>query len=458
MVVEDDKLVRKSLIQRMNWEKFNMCVVAEAKNGEKALDELNQTEVDLIITDLAMPIMSGIDLIREVRKSYPHIFIVVLTLHRDFEYIQEVMRLGAIDYIAKVELDDQTMDKTLQRIHTRVEKELDANPTFSRASDEYEPSLFLMTNKVLDLNTFASLKIPMQKMDKIHPTIVQFTMDVKEQNIVIDTLLSNQERLNEFLVIRVNNRIDQWLLWKERLIEYKDNILFYELSNHDKIRIINENELIFPPQDLSRSVDDIQTKLLSLEWVNDIEELDEILDQVNQVRIPKMQLNAIISLAINECSRVYSDFFKEGIHLKQNFQYWSDVVSQMHHVHDEISSSLFSQSLSPEANQCITKAINIIDKHLSSPLTANDVAMQVNMSRSYFSVCFKNITGHTFNEYIRIMRIDKAKNYLVHTNLKIGVIAENVGYRDIKYFSKLFKQETGMLPTEYRKKYEKSDR
>src|SRR5690606_18966282 len=100
MVVEDDKLVRKNLINKLNWDNYGMRVVAEAKNGEKALEELNKVDVDLMITDLAMPIMSGIDLIREVRKLYPNIFVVVLTLHQDFEYIQEVMRLGAIDYIA----------------------------------------------------------------------------------------------------------------------------------------------------------------------------------------------------------------------------------------------------------------------------------------------------------------------------------------------------------------------
>ncbi len=91
--------------------------------GEKALEFLREQKVDLIITDLAMPIMSGIELIRKVKQWYPSVFIVVLSLHQDFEYIQEAMRLGAIDYIAKVELDTNSMDETLERIHNRIQSE-----------------------------------------------------------------------------------------------------------------------------------------------------------------------------------------------------------------------------------------------------------------------------------------------------------------------------------------------
>ena len=88
-----------------------MKVVGEAANGEKALDFLKTNRVDLLMTDLAMPVMSGIELIRAVRKLYPSIAIAVLTLHQDFEYIQEALRLGAIDYIAKVELEKNSSKK-----------------------------------------------------------------------------------------------------------------------------------------------------------------------------------------------------------------------------------------------------------------------------------------------------------------------------------------------------------
>lgn len=74
------------------------------------------------------------------------------------------------------------------------------------------------------------------------------------------------------------------------------------------------------------------------------------------------------------------------------------------------------------------------------------------MSRSYFSQCFKQLTGKSFNEYVRHIRIERAKEYLTHTQKPIGWIAEHTGYLDEKYFSRLFREQTGMLPSEYRQK------
>lgn len=72
------------------------------------------------------------------------------------------------------------------------------------------------------------------------------------------------------------------------------------------------------------------------------------------------------------------------------------------------------------------------------------------MSRSYFSQCFKEIAGKTFNDYLRQLRVEKAKEYLLYTNKTIVWIAENTGYMDEKYFSRSFREQIGILPSEFR--------
>lgn len=123
LVVVDDKLVRKGLISMMPWQEFDMKVVGEASNGEKALKFLESNSVDLVLTDLGMPVMSGIELMRILRKSYSEIHVVVLTVHQDFEYVQEALRLGVIDYIAKVDLDleKEQLEDMLKRIADRIQ-------------------------------------------------------------------------------------------------------------------------------------------------------------------------------------------------------------------------------------------------------------------------------------------------------------------------------------------------
>jgi two-component system response regulator YesN len=96
------------------------------------------------------------------------------------------------------------------------------------------------------------------------------------------------------------------------------------------------------------------------------------------------------------------------------------------------------------------RSVRIIHDEFEHQITAIEVAKRVNLSRSYFSRCFKMVTGKTFNDYIRQVRIEKAKEYLQHSNKTISWIAENIGYLDEKYFSRIFREHTGMLPSEYR--------
>lgn len=109
------------------------------------------------------------------------------------------------------------------------------------------------------------------------------------------------------------------------------------------------------------------------------------------------------------------------------------------------------RQLSPGVMKSITKSIQIIYDEISSPLLVQSIAERVNMSRSYFSFCFKKVTGESFNQYVRDKRIKIAKEYLEKTDFTIMEIAEKCGYEDEKYFSRVFKQETGLLPTRYRK-------
>lgn len=122
LIVEDDKLARKGIISMMPWDSYNMKVVGDVPNGAKALDFLASNQVDLMFVDLAMPVMSGIELMEKVRDMYPHVNFVVLTFHENFEYVQTALRLGALDYISKAELESENYDQIFQRILKKLEE------------------------------------------------------------------------------------------------------------------------------------------------------------------------------------------------------------------------------------------------------------------------------------------------------------------------------------------------
>ena len=104
LIIDDDMLTRKGIQMLMPWEKHEMKIVGESSNGQEALGFLEDHAVDLALVDLDMPVMDGMTFIEKASKLYPDLNYVVLTVHTEFEYIQGVLRAGAIDYIAKTQL------------------------------------------------------------------------------------------------------------------------------------------------------------------------------------------------------------------------------------------------------------------------------------------------------------------------------------------------------------------
>ena len=100
----------------------------------------------------------------------------------------------------------------------------------------------------------------------------------------------------------------------------------------------------------------------------------------------------------------------------------------------------------------VQKAIQHIQEYYNQGITLEEVAAKLHVSEEYLSTQFKKQTGRTFTETIRKYRIENVKELLLKSTLKLNQIADMVGYSDPKYMSKVFKDEVGMLPAEYRKK------
>lgn len=160
LVVEDDKLARKGLIHAMPWAEFGMQVVGEANCGQAALDFLSASEADLVLTDFSMPGMSGCDLMRAARLNHPRLAFVVLTFHQELEYAQEAFRLGAIDYIAKIQLDKEGFDEVLGRLRSRFLEWREGLGLVSGGLDESGGAL-----PVLDEEELASIESSLLSFD-----------------------------------------------------------------------------------------------------------------------------------------------------------------------------------------------------------------------------------------------------------------------------------------------------
>ena len=100
-VVDDEKLVRRGIIGLIDWEKYDMKVVGDSGSSEETIQFMEMNQVDLLFSDLEMPGLSGISFLVRVKEVCPEVQIVVLTMHQEFEMIQNALRVGILDYITK---------------------------------------------------------------------------------------------------------------------------------------------------------------------------------------------------------------------------------------------------------------------------------------------------------------------------------------------------------------------
>lgn len=120
LVVEDEELIRKGIVLSLDWAALDCVVVAEASNGEEGLEAAERYDPSLIITDLKMPRMDGLEMLRRLRERGSDAYVIILTAYDNFEYAQSALRLGAVDYLLKP-FHDGDLERAVEALRRRLE-------------------------------------------------------------------------------------------------------------------------------------------------------------------------------------------------------------------------------------------------------------------------------------------------------------------------------------------------
>ena len=122
MLVEDEMLVRESMAQNTNWDKFGFAPPHVFENGRQALEQLESVLPDVVITDICMPEMDGLQFMEEAAKENPGIKVILLTGYAEFEYARKALTLGALDYLLKP-LNPDRMRAVLEKAFQEISEE-----------------------------------------------------------------------------------------------------------------------------------------------------------------------------------------------------------------------------------------------------------------------------------------------------------------------------------------------
>lgn len=189
LIVDDDRFARMGLISMIPWEKYGMRVVGEAANGRRALEFIRQNKVNLMFVDIAMPIMDGIQLIRQVKEEFRDTHFVVLSFHEEFEYVQEALRLGALDYISKDKMEREDYHDIMNRIRKGIvtnspEETEQENRSLQQLGEQLDGILWLYDNYQMDtvLQILSSRDIYIRSLEKLLASVTaRISVDTQVQ-------------------------------------------------------------------------------------------------------------------------------------------------------------------------------------------------------------------------------------------------------------------------------------
>ncbi|QHW34720.1 response regulator [Paenibacillus rhizovicinus] len=445
LFVEDEFFVRQGFVHSLPWEKFGITIIGEADNGDAALAFLRDNEADMLITDLTMPFKSGLELLKEVNTLYPSLATVVLTCHRDFDFVQEALRLGALDYIVKTRLDAAELESALARISERMSQRQQQPKSLSpglllvpiggeirQFPERLRSAHGLSLNRIEGDSWFvpdpgeAAVSLA-EEADAAGWAAVQITEHWNEDSRIIAELLSSYRRYS----------------------------FPYRWSRATASTIVSVAELKrqqFAKRQPAAAVAELAKCWFSCGWIFESELFEEWLVFVQRCEPPVGELAAMTEASLlgwRLSDGLRDAGMPEQLVTSPDF-IWDRWTEELRQSRDCLLRRYESLHYSRDVYASALKSLEVIRRHLKEGLSQGEVARMVGLSRSYFSQIFKSIFMMSFNDYVKALSISTAQRLLAVREHPIYWIAEQAGFKDERYFSRVFREHTGMLPSEYR--------
>lgn len=235
ILVDDEEEVRKSIIKKIEWQAAGFHVVGDAENGEDAMEKIEMLEPDVVLTDIRMPYMDGLQLAEKVRQRYPSMRVVIFSGYDDFEYAQRAIKLNVSEYILKP-VNVEELTSILKRIKENLDLEIEEKRNLSRLREKYRKSLPIIREQFFNELIHKNLKkdLAEQKLREYDIPILGArkwmlaAIDVEEGDVVESLSLHSEEELIPISVMQIV---------REKLEGYCRFALFQSASEADMVVI-----------------------------------------------------------------------------------------------------------------------------------------------------------------------------------------------------------------------------
>ncbi len=529
LLVDDEILVRDAIRENIDWGKLDCELIGDCENGKQAVEFVKTHEVDIVLTDILMPYMDGMELSHFLHDNYPDILIVIFSGFGEFEYAKKAIQYNVSEYMLKP-VTAMELTKVIENMKEKLDsrkKEQRKMESLTQVSQDYHKNANVIRSKALDclVKCTREVQVSLDELERMGITfqaasyrvavfdidtyseMYQMDMDKQQESALMAFVLFNvgdeivvrekagvvyQEGNNRVCIIFAGNRTKEFSESIHRIcheIQKKvKEVIGLETSIGIGSWVRSPYELIYSYRLAAKAIDyryllggnllfDMEEKKTdnSIFLINDLETLTEAIKsgdrrlmeetlgqietEIKSALVEKsyacIYLQQVIRAIGNTCQSLSEEPEKiiaqretllKAVTEQRTFSQAAALVEKYaQEVFDEL------QELNSSSGQRQGMlAMDYIQKNYMDPgLSLNSICSYLNISTSYFSTIFKEMTGETFIEVLTRVRMEKAKELLENTTMKNYEIAEKVGFSDPHYFGISFKKITGKTPTEY---------
>lgn len=509
LIVEDEYITRQGIRNMMDWRAEGFEIVGEACNGKEALELVEKLRPHIVLTDIVMPVMNGLDLEQSLQMKYPDIQVVVLSSYSDFDYVRNSFQSGAVDYVLKPTLDPANLLKTMKEVAARIpgltlqgrrDRSLAAcvgqmlsgfssEETQKQFQKAFRKPCFILAGmdviRIFDGDQTAlegQEKLLSQSLEKNMPGcgFVQLVVDESVLLLVVNFTQSERESVLRML----RNSIGQIARQEPQVCyavsrEFNTPSHLKEVYSGSFLRSLDRNfyykgKHFLTEEDFQESRESEKFNIANYTRLLETLQLEKALDflgnYVNKAiseRSPgEMELKTLVQNAWYQMISVLEDqglnadslsYLKRDCLVKIHACRYAEDFGQLFSVMETDFRSLISKYKIESQGNTIQSILNYIDSHYNEQLTLSSLAKQFNFSYSYLSSYFRSHHTEGFSEYLNKVRILHAAELLRAGTLAISDVCAAVGYTDQSYFARVFKKMTGTTPREYRRKNEKQE-
>ncbi len=499
LLVEDEPATLEGIKSSIDWSAMDISICGEATNGLEAIELIDEQRPDIILCDIRMPKMDGISLINYIQPRYPNIKVIFLSAYSDKEFLKSAIHLNAVDYIYKpfelaelVQAIEKAKTACLEHYTVKntaydndialnlIQKDwIDSSSLDDISIDINNPlvTAIVQFNSKHELNSATELITVNHYLPRFRQVLSQifgesYVISTVNNGYIIHANVDDASVLDMEIVEEFNQLLD--------IVEDTSQILTIGIGNpvsshkHLKTSYIQARKAVksafligcgqLIPYSRVSTTQFIPSKDLETMFFKQVDSnnmamainfLEEYVDHMRSCRpedIPAIK-DELAGIAFRLNQKLQSCDLTQQKYITDIIIYASDIIDIKEYLMQLLEQIQDNISDLDDKGRVIFDVERFILQNYDKDLSIDKIAEHVYLTPTYLCHLYKKTTGKTINQFIQEVKMNKSRRLLTDTTLTIGEIAEQVGYANQNYFTKVFTKHFGVNPSTFRNKH-----